>query len=64
MADTKGRRKQQKVDRVPVERARPLFKELLNDAEFRGKRTVITRYGKPSAALVSMADLEKLEGAA
>ena len=63
MADTKGRRKQ-RADRLAVEKARPLLKELLNDAEFRGKRTVITRYGKPAAALVSMADLEKLEGAA
>ena len=48
---------------VPVEKARAEMKELLNAAEYLGQRTVITRHGKASAALVSIADLEKIEAA-
>lgn len=61
---TQKHRRKPKSEPMPVEKARAALKELLNAAEFRGERTVITRYGQPSAAVVSIADLEKLEGAA
>lgn len=63
MADTKSRRKQ-KNDEIAVQEARQDFKALLNRVEFGGERIVIKRYNQPSAALVSIADLAKLEGAA
>lgn len=61
--DTAKRRRKQRNE-LPVEKARADMREVLNAAEFRGERTVITRHGKPSAAVVPIADLEKLEGAA
>lgn len=61
--DTPRRRRKPKHE-MPVEQARAKMKELLNAAEFRGERTVITRHGEPSAALVSIADLQRLESTA
>lgn len=63
MADTKARRKQQRPQ-FTADEARDDMREVLNRAEFAGERVVITRHGKPAAAVVSIADLEKLEGAA
>lgn len=40
------------------------MREVLNRVEFGGERIVITRHEEDSVALVSIADLEKLEGAA
>lgn len=61
MADTKSRRK----NRVSftADEARDNMKEVLNLAEFAGERPVITRHGKPAAAVISIEDLAKLERA-
>jgi prevent-host-death family protein len=45
---------------VPVTQARAEFAELINRAAYAQERTVITRHGRPIAALVSAADLERL----
>lgn len=40
--------------------ARKNLAELVNRAAYTGERTVVTRHGKPVAALVPVADLELL----
>ncbi|AGL20124.1 type II toxin-antitoxin system Phd/YefM family antitoxin [Actinoplanes sp. N902-109] len=45
---------------VPVTQARAEFAELINRAAYAGDRTIVTRHGKPIAALISAADLERL----
>jgi prevent-host-death family protein len=45
---------------VPVTQARADFAELINRAAYAHERTVITRHGRPIAALISAADLERL----
>ncbi len=35
--------------------------ETLDDVQFRGKRVVVERKGRPAAALISIADLQLLE---
>ena len=65
MATTEKARKTKK-DRteVPADKARQSFGDLLDRAAFRGERIVITRQFKGAvAALVSIADLEKIEAA-
>lgn len=62
MPQTKQRRNA-KVEEVPVEEARTNMKDLLNRVEFGGERIIVTRYNKKSVALVSLADLEKIEKA-
>jgi prevent-host-death family protein len=49
--------------RMPVQEARANLKDLLNRVAFRGERIIVTRYDEDSAALVSMADLAKIEAA-
>lgn len=61
MTDTKSRRKQRTS--VTADQARDDMKDLLNRAEFGGERVIITRHGKPAAAVVSIDDLEKIEAA-
>ncbi|WP_306211865.1 type II toxin-antitoxin system Phd/YefM family antitoxin [Actinoplanes sp. RD1] len=46
---------------VPVTQARAEFADLINRASYGGERIVIARHGKPIAALISAADLERLE---
>src|SRR6266849_3750370 len=46
---------------VPVTQARAEFADLVNRVVFGGERVVLTRHGKPIAALVSAADLDRLE---
>jgi len=46
---------------VTVEEAKISLGDLIAQANFGQKRFVITRYGKPFAAIVSTADLAKLE---
>lgn len=62
VTQSKSRRKQV-PPRLTVEEVRDGMKDALNRAEFQGERLVITRHGKPAAALVSIADLEKIEAA-
>jgi prevent-host-death family protein len=45
---------------VPVTQARAEFAELINRAAYAQERTVITRHGRPIAALVSAADLDRV----
>jgi prevent-host-death family protein len=45
---------------VPVTQARAQLAELVNRVVYGGEQVVLTRHGKPLAALVSAADLERL----
>jgi prevent-host-death family protein len=46
---------------VPVTQARADLAELVSRVGYTGERIVLTRHGKPLAALVPMDDLEALE---
>ena len=46
---------------LPVSMARSSFSDLLNEVLVYGERIVLERHGKAVAALVSVADLERLE---
>ncbi|WP_093802028.1 type II toxin-antitoxin system Phd/YefM family antitoxin [Streptomyces sp. Wb2n-11] len=47
---------------IPVTQARAELAELINRVVYGGERVVVTRHGKPLVALVSAADLARLEG--
>ncbi|WP_309052148.1 type II toxin-antitoxin system Phd/YefM family antitoxin [Streptomyces sp.] len=49
---------------IPVTQARAELADLINRVVYGAERVVVTRHGKPLVALVSAADLEKLEGLA
>ncbi|WP_328540012.1 type II toxin-antitoxin system Phd/YefM family antitoxin [Streptomyces sp. NBC_00344] len=51
------------VYEIPVTQARAELADLINRVVYGGERVVVTRHGKPLAALVSAADLERLEKA-
>ncbi|MER7621089.1 type II toxin-antitoxin system Phd/YefM family antitoxin [Streptomyces sp. NPDC126503] len=46
---------------IPVTQARAELADLINRVVYGAERVVVTRHGKPLVALVSAADLEKLE---
>lgn len=46
---------------IPVTQARAELADLINKVVYGGERVVVTRHGKPLVALVSAADLERLE---
>lgn len=46
---------------IPVTQARAEFADLINRVVYGEERVVVTRHGKPLVALVSAADLERLE---
>ncbi|QNE78626.1 type II toxin-antitoxin system prevent-host-death family antitoxin [Streptomyces finlayi] len=46
---------------IPVTQARAELAELINRVVYGGERVVVTRHGKPLIALVSAADLRRLE---
>ncbi len=46
---------------IPVTQARAELAELINRVVYGGERVVVTRHGRPLIALVSAADLERLE---
>jgi prevent-host-death family protein len=46
---------------IPVTQARAALADLINRVVYGGERVVVTRHGKPLVALVSAADLEKLQ---
>ncbi|MFI8965870.1 type II toxin-antitoxin system Phd/YefM family antitoxin [Streptomyces sp. NPDC053493] len=48
---------------IPVTQARAELADLINRVVYGNERVVVTRHGKPLVALVSAADLEKLEAA-
>jgi prevent-host-death family protein len=51
-----------RVRRVAAREAREVLADLLNEVAFGGSRIVIQRHGRDVAALVSIADLERLRG--
>ncbi|NBM17685.1 type II toxin-antitoxin system Phd/YefM family antitoxin [Streptomyces sp. GC420] len=46
---------------IPVTQARAELAELINRVVYGGEHVVVTRHGKPLVALVSAADLQRLE---
>ncbi|ANW21280.1 type II toxin-antitoxin system Phd/YefM family antitoxin [Streptomyces clavuligerus] len=46
---------------IPVTQARAELAELINRVVYGGERVTVTRHGKPLVALVSAADLDRLE---
>ncbi|MFF7384698.1 type II toxin-antitoxin system prevent-host-death family antitoxin [Streptomyces griseoluteus] len=46
---------------IPVTQARAELADLINRVVYGGERVVVTRHGRPLVALVSAADLERLE---
>ncbi|MEV6960631.1 type II toxin-antitoxin system Phd/YefM family antitoxin [Streptomyces sp. NPDC051207] len=46
---------------IPVTQARAELADLINRVVYGGERVVVTRHGKPLVALVSAADLDRLE---
>jgi len=46
---------------IPVTQARAALADLINRVVYGRERVVVTRHGKPLVALVSAADLERLE---
>ncbi|MFI1017776.1 type II toxin-antitoxin system Phd/YefM family antitoxin [Streptomyces sp. NPDC020965] len=46
---------------IPVTQARAELADLINRVVYGGERVVVTRHGKPLVALVSAADLTRLE---
>lgn len=61
MVKAKGNRKQ-RIE-LKAEEARRSFSDCLERVAFHDERVVVYRYGKQLAAIVSMADLEKIEAA-
>ncbi|MBB4893378.1 prevent-host-death family protein [Streptomyces olivoverticillatus] len=49
---------------IPVTQARAELADLINRVVYGGERVVVTRHGKPLVALVSAADLQRLEESA
>ena len=46
--------------KISAKEAREEFSEIINQAAFGSKRTIITRHGKEVAAVISISDLERL----
>lgn len=63
VANDAGRKDTPLKMEVPSNDVRVRFSMWLNRTEVRGDRVVVLRHGKPVAALVSIADLEKIEAA-
>ena len=49
---------------IPVTQARAELADLINRVVYGDERVIVTRHGKPLVALVSAADLERLESEA
>lgn len=62
MTQAKSPRKQ-KRDTIPAETVRDKMRDVFDRVEFRGERVVVTRNKRQSVAVVSIADLEKIEAA-
>lgn len=52
------------VVEIPVTQARAELAELVNRVVYAGERVVLTRHGRPVAAIVSAADLDQLSDTA
>lgn len=62
MVKTAQPRKKNRTE-IGADKAREQLGDLINRAGYGGERFVLTRHGKPEVALVSIADLEKIEAA-
>lgn len=62
MATASGTRKSKRVE-IGADEARQQLGALINRAGRDGERVVLTRHDLPVAAIVSIADLEKIEAA-
>jgi prevent-host-death family protein len=49
------------VEEVPFTEARARLADLVGRVAYGGARVVLTRHGKPAAALVPVSDLERIE---
>lgn len=46
---------------ISTSKAREFLADLITEVAYKGERVVLTRHGKPVAALISAEDLERLE---
>jgi prevent-host-death family protein len=46
---------------ISTTKAREFLADLITEVAFKGERVLLTRHGKPVAALISAEDLERLE---
>ncbi len=46
--------------KISAKQAREEFSEIINQAAYAAKRTIITRHGKEVAAVIPISDLERL----
>jgi prevent-host-death family protein len=46
---------------ISTSKAREFLADLITEVAYKGERVVLTRHGKPVAAIVSAEDLERLE---
>ncbi len=49
-----------KVRKISAKEAREEFSEIINQAAYAAKRTIVTRHGKEVAAIIPISDLERL----
>jgi prevent-host-death family protein len=60
MPDLKPESKNDEIEEVAASEIRDRITDLMSRARYGGERFILTTNGKPSAALVSMRDLERL----
>lgn len=53
--------KEDAVETITVSEARRSFAEIITQVAFAGKRLIVERHGRPAAALISYADLLRLQ---
>ena len=46
---------------ISTSKAREFLADLITEVAYKGERVILTRHGKPVAALISAEDLERLE---
>ncbi len=49
-----------KVRKISAKQAREEFSDIINQAAYAAKRTIVTRHGKEVAAIIPISDLERL----
>ncbi len=49
-----------KVRKISAKQAREGFSDIINQAAYAAKRTIVTRHGKEVAAIIPISDLERL----
>ena len=46
---------------ISTSKAREFLADLITEVAYKGERVILTRHGKPVAAIISAEDLERLE---